>query len=335
MKNSLKLFGSTLNQVCEITKETLGDASVSSSARALSSAIALAAAMTGPAFAQNQHANQLVGEVQTDGRADGNTTARVVGGAVGSIAGLALTKDASGLAKVVTAFGLGYIGQSIGDILTRNATDKNGNPVIKVGYDQQGHPIYEPLINGMTHGQAKTAAYHQAIKLASANESAPPISVGGKQLKQLESSMHTGLYSLMVDAAAKRAVAILANNELDRAEMNRAISPSRQTEVAFSIANDAYRQAFIAYTSSYRKVDDVISIAQRSGFDVSAQQLMMSELPGDISRDLKLPIHWPGVDQKIREIGDSTQIGNLATFNEYIALGKSSPKSDARNRQRQ
>lgn len=302
MKSMLGVFAKTLDQVCAQARDRFGDDVLPSGLKAASMALVISAAATAAqAQAQVEYGDapqaQTTQVTDADGRHNGNTVARVAGGIAGAVLGSNMTKGAGGLMRAVGILGMGYLGQTAGDILTRDATDQNGRPVTQAGYDAQGRPVYKTI--DAPSAKVNRGSYEDAISRASAPL---PVHAGGNKLA-LDAQTHSGLYALMVDAAASRIVARQANVELDRAELARAVAPRDPARAGnFSRANREYAEAFQAYSASYRQVSEVLSIADRNGFDVSAQKTLMAVVPADLRMEAAAPIDWPGVHERVREM---------------------------------
>lgn len=334
MKSTLKAFGATFDQVCSLVRETIGEHGLLNGAQEISSALAVSTAadrfrgvasgkwMLASVFAAAtvlSHPPAMAQNTSGDGRTEGNTSARVVGGMGGAILGAVLTRGSSSLGQAAAIVGLGYVGQSLGDMATRKVTDQKGNPVVQTGTDAQGRPIYQSASSLITQN-----AYTAAIQKASSPYPAvDTIGPNGVHLRVLDKDSHVGLYSLMVETIANRALAKLAVNELDKTEVARAIAPNDPKRSAdFSMANQTYTQLFNSYATSFQQTSQAIFIAKRNGFDVSSQELLMSVVPGDLRANINAPLHWPGVDDRIRVLGAKMNLDHTATYAELYSMNE-------------
>jgi len=376
MKNTMKLFGTTLDQVCLFVRERFGDQSVSDESLNVSSSIAVANAAhrRGDTSRSNNilaftaavalSAAQMPATAQTVVVVDGgaaraesvsrealtakspnNTAARVVGGVAGAAVGNSLTKGSGTAGKVVAVLGLGYLGQAIGDILTSNATDQHGNPIVK-SVDSQGNQTYRAVskpvalaedVQDVRPGTERNPTriswevYEQAIALASAER--PLRTSRNDGARTLDPQTHAGLYALIVETAASRSVAKFANEDLDAKELARAVAPGdAQKKANFSLANRTYAQTYKAYDTSYRQAVQALAIAERNGFDVSSQRLLMGVIPPDIRRTTGAPIHWPGVDARIGELDSQVNEDREVSFRDISLLAQ---RDSSRTRQRE
>jgi len=213
--------------------------------------------------------------------------------------------------------------------MTRNTTDQQGRPVVRAGTDSRGRPVYQTLGEPLRQGSDMDPVHvtREAYEQALAKSSAPAPAPGATHRRSLDTQTHAGLYALMVEAAASRAVAAMANRDLDQAELARAVAPrDAQKAAAFSQANRNYAQAFQTYATSYRQASEAIALADRNGFDVSAQMLLMGTMPADLRRAPGVAINWPGVDYRIRELGSRMQLDQSASYAEVSALGSQRPE---------
>lgn len=259
-----------------------------------------------PVFAQAVIVTDLVQPTNTKNE---NAAARIVGGVAGALLGGAITKGADSLTKAVTVLGLGFLGQSAGDILTRNLTDQNGNPVVKVGTDSRGQPVYESVLTtsfamGMKMPKrVSREVYTDAVSRASAEIPIPPVLPNGGTFRALEKEQHTGIYALMVASAVARSEAIRINKDLDVAELAKAVAPyDLKTVATFKAANDAYAKAFQIYVKAFQQVSVAIATAEKNQFEVASQRLLMAVVPGDLRFEPGTTIHWPGVDERLHAL---------------------------------
>lgn len=388
MKSTLKAFGATLDQVCAGARDRFGTQCVSDDAQAISTSLAMAEAsqrtsmpimksmgvlafttavavssaiVQTPVEAQTMvlqnsakqstlaaHAPAV--DPLTAGRTE-NGVARVAGGIGGALLGGALTQGSGGLVKTAAVLGLGYLGQAMGDMLTRKVTDQNGHEVYQDGVDREGKPIYRPILSAEEASKAQSnvqvlqpgtqanpiqlskEVYENAISRASAFSTSPFPGQTPSTLRELDQQTHVSLYSMMVNTVAIRAIAKSSYFDLDRTELARAVSPNNPEKAAeFSAANKAYAQSFTAYSMAYRQTAQALAIADKTGFDVSAQKTLMAVVPGDLRREPGAPISWPGVDDRIRELAASSNLDQTASFAEISAQ---SQKTTARERPRQ
>lgn len=315
-------------------------------------ALAATAALAAPAMAQQayivdgqQHTVSSDGtRYDKDGRSENNTTARVAGGLIGAIAGNALASDANALWKgVITATGA-YVGQSVGDAATRRAVDQNGNPIERT-VDERGRVIYKPIVSRDSVGRMNvvnpllprpgdripssitTETFNEALRIASGYGSAQPgVGSNGQQWRALDSDVHNGIYTMMVDAVAHRQIAKLAVNDLNAAEVAMAVSQNPATKYQkaadYTAANKAYIQAFQAYATSYQQVNSAINIAERNGFDVTAQRVLMATVPSDLKFDMPMVSSWPRVDDRVREIAVNVSQDRSLSLGEISSLAQ-------------
>lgn len=301
-----------------------------SSIRAFSVALAAAAAMSSPVMAIAQTYDK-------DGRSENNTASRIAGGVAGALLGNLLGKDANAFWKPALTLGGAYAGQTVGDMATRTPIDQNGQPVVQNGVDADGRPVYIPLASAnpgsllpkpgaRPPANISQSAYNEAIRISSGFQPAPAqIGIDGQQWRALTDQVHVSLYNMMVDAVASRAVAKLANNDLDSAELARAVAPGDAKRVAeFTVANQAYANAFRAYSQSFQQANQALAIAERNGFNVSAQRVLMATIPGDLKQSTP-NVSWPRLDDAIRAKALESQAGStamLASYGETVALSK-------------
>jgi|GEM_PF-5775208 len=240
-----------------------------------------------------------------------NQQAKAMGGLAGGILGAVITQGSgSGLTKAVAVIGMGLLGATAGDILTKPVTDQNGNLVAQVGTDSRGQPIMRPVSNAMIRpgfapGMLVTPeVYDDAVARASAPYPTPAMTgVNGAVYRTLDHETHCRLYGLMVETVATRAFAKAADLELDRAELARALDQSSKVKANdFAVANSLYAKAFKQYAALYQQTSQVLAIAAKGGFDVSAQQYLFSTVPGNLKNDLAAPISWPGVERKTERL---------------------------------
>ncbi len=303
---------------------------LSASMRVFSTALVAAAALThSPAMAQTYDAN---------GRSENNTIARVFGGLGGAVLGNLVAKDANNVWKTGLTLGGAYLGQSVGDMATRTPTDQNGRPIVQTGIDAQGRPVYTPL-SDMQQGSAlprpgsripaqiSQATYDEAIRVASGYQVAPAtLGSDGQEWRAMDVQVHTALYSMMVETVALRAIARLALNDLNSADLARAVAPGDPRRVAeFAAVNQAYSQAFRAYAQSYQQVSQALGTAERNNFNVTAQRVLMATVPGDLKSNAGIQAHWPRVDDTIRaksaEIS-AVAAGNAVPYGDVVTVGK-------------
>lgn len=378
MKNTMKLFGTTLDQVCSYVRDRFSDQSVSSAALDVSSSIAVAngahrrgdssrsanilaftaavalSAAQVPVMAQTvividdgAAKAQATSREAIAAKSPDNVAARVVGGIAGAAVGNSISKGAGALGKTAAVVGLGYLGQAIGDILTSNATDQHGNPIVK-SVDAQGRQTYRAVskasvpalandVQDVTPGTERnptrisSEVYEQAI--AQASSEYPLESTRHENRRTLDRQTHVGLYSLIVEAAASRSVAKFANEDLDAKELARAVAPGdAQKKANFSLANRTFAQSYKAYDNAYRQAVQALSIADRNGFDVSSQRLLMGVIPPDIRRTAGASIHWPGVDARIGELDAQVSEDRQVSFRDVSLLAH---KDSSRARQRE
>lgn len=236
-----------------------------------------------------------------------NKTAKTVGGLTGAVIGGVLSRGSGGLAKTAAIVGMGIVGATVGNILTSNVADRNGHVAIQVGTDRDGQPVYETILTTPIRPGVKQLpqritreVYDDAIARASA-QTATPGATGknGETYRALNSQMQTNLYKLMVNSVVARATAVQANQDLDEAELARSISPYDSVAVAeFTKANETYANAFRLYADAYKQVSQAIATAEKNGFDISAQKLLMAVVPGNTRIAPGAVISWPGVNSR-------------------------------------
>jgi hypothetical protein len=355
MNNLLKTFSATLSQVQDTCKERFGATAVKKESQSMSLAMSLtqaserftvnaksaagavtlaAAALASPSIGYAQEAidynYQTPQSTQSEQSKSDNTSARVGGGLLGGILGLAMTQHSPPAVKAVVTGGLAFLGAGVADgMANKKVTDENGNLVTRT-VDAQGRPVYQSLGAGIplpgTPGRAMpqkitSETYREAIdRSASSMPYAARKSREGQQYKTLEPSTHRGLYGLMVDTVSARAIAKIANSDLDAADLARTVARNDpQKQAAFSAANLAYKNAFKAYAESHQQTHAALNVAERSGFDVSAQRLLMNLVPSDLRAQTGASIHWPGVDERIRELGSKMNLESKASM-ETLAI---------------
>lgn len=250
-----------------------------------------------------------------DGRTENNLAARVGGGVGGALIGALLTQNSGAALQMASVVVLGFLGQTAGDILTRNTVDEDGNPVIKVGTDARGRPVYESVLVGPIRPgmpvlkHISPDSYANALDRASAPKPARALSAtNGTAYLTLDNETHCNLYRLMVDTVAKRLIAMQAMLKLNEADVKRSVTPaSNELALEFHFTNLTYKKVFYDYSRTYQQLSKALSVAESNHYDVSAQVLLMQLVPGDIKLTPGCDLDWPGVAQRLEAITSAVQ----------------------------
>lgn len=352
MRSTIKLFGSTLDQVCSYFGDQLGDKAINPSAKIMASSILVASAserVTGnavrvagvfaltaatamgvavapvPAHAQSvivvdsapdSSLQQKVSNITT------NDVARVVGGIFGALAGNSLTQGSGTLSKTVGILGGGYLGQAAGNYITEDPAKRSAQAqpvkanVQQASVMQEGQGARPGTESNPTY--ITREVYENAITRVSSSQPIPAT----PNSRQMDPNTHSGLYALMLDTASSRAIAKLALNEMQSAELARAVTPGDVGKAAnFSQAGRAYKLAFSAYDASFRQTSQAIAIAERNNFDVTSHRLMMGVMPSSIQRDAGATVNWPGMDQRISELSASQHVDGVVSLGDLSTMG--------------
>jgi hypothetical protein len=303
MSATRQLFSLALAQACSrgVTRRI----ALSAPATAFMSAVALTLVMSS-AGAQEQAPN--------------NTGARVVGAVAGGLLANALTGNANNFWKVVLIGGGAYAGQAIGDSLTKPPPKP---VVVQVPVSASPTVVPIPRPGAFMPSSIPAATYAEALTIAAA-PSAVPAQTGadGRDWRALAPDAHTGLYGQMVDMVATRTIARIALDMADNAQMSFAVADDANKKAAqdnLKTANDNYRAAFDAYGLALRKVSATLVIAEKSGFDVQAQKLLLGGVPKDVRGVSSFNVVWPGVQDRITEIAlKSDEAGGNLKYSDMV-----------------
>lgn len=294
MKATLKILGATLNQVVH----QVGDGA-SAPARALALSLVLAASgpvhagVSGYGAGAEEADAEMAAQDAADGRHEGNTAARVLGGLAGAGVGAAITRKSSDWVRALGVLTGAYAGQAAGDVLTRDTVvvGPDGKPIKKnAAALKNGPEAYRNAVFTTFSAQGVGARREQGDNAV------------GSHSKPLPSDLHKNLADLMVEAAASRVIASRLLENLDTAELYNASAPNDQRRAAaVNAAGESYQTAFYTYATNHRNAWNVIDMASGRGFDVSAQRMVMGVMPADLRSKLGQSIDWPGVRQKVAQ----------------------------------
>ena len=250
------------------------------------------------------------------GRGAHQTAARVSGGVLGALLGAAVTEGSGGLARAAAVIGLGYLGQTMGGILTQKVTDQDGNPVIANGVDANGRPQYLSVSVKMPDPGAKhtpddvsTELYQQSLRMssdvASLAQQKSREGADGRQYRPLDAQAHADLYTLMVETVSYRLIATQFMREMDsKAVALQMDAQAQEKQLQFAAQKERYEHYFSQYQTNYLNVHKVLQGIQQRGFDVMAQRIAMDMAA---YRDLKVNSAadggtWPGVGARVLAI---------------------------------
>lgn len=305
MSKVLRLFDKTLGQVAVAGEKIPGEAAANWSSRARLLGAGLALTLAASASAQ-----QVIMTDSQRSDIDRNSTATTVGGVLGAVVGLAATKDSSTVVRVLGA-ALGATGGAIlGDKMTSEPRNSDTSRGLKGG--ASADLIYGAL-NGRGTDQVATSLrgrYNEAVvvtraaldqSVAASASPLPPQAADG--LRTLEHETHQGIYRLMVDMVAYRSTAVAALHESERLQLAAQVDPAkaRQAEAAARLSQEAFQ----GYQGAFRKVWDVVAMADRAGYDVWHQRLSLSAVPPDLRTPVQANLRWPGVENRSIEVAQS------------------------------
>lgn len=299
MKHSVMLFGSTLAAVSQRTETQLGRESVAPGAKAMVFALALGAAMSmSDAHAQaltpghaigagSGYSEYVPGVSETTVSAKEGGAAGVVGTIVGGVVGAVATTKASPVVKLLGVFGGAWAGKELAESAVGGADKSAG-----ASEDRPGSTRVSPQ------------SYREAVARSASPVAAQP----APGFKALDADMQTALYSLIVDAGAKRMVAHEANDRYNSAAIRASLNPGNAKIAAqLSAANDDYKAKFAAYATAYQTLSNALTTAANARYDVQAQLTMLRGMPVDAAPEAPAVGTWPGVQQRMLQLGEGGQ----------------------------
>lgn len=251
-----------------------------------------------------------------DGRRAGNTAARVVGGVIGAAAGHNLTKHSNGFVHALGTMTGIWVGQSIGDIATRDVrqVDSAGRPL----------PTAEQFAAARNANEARYIAAQTLVFHADR-----PLGP-----KPLPDDIQEQLRDSMMETAARRMVALQALADLDQADMRRSLRRNDSTAQAnFDRANETYRVSFLKYTESHRTTWNVIRLAEQGGYDMLAHRLVMQVVPADLKAKPVYPINWQGLKERAAVIAREDNV--LVSYNDMQVMSGEVDAARSRSQPRQ
>lgn len=326
MKRTLALFGATLQQVAHADRaEQAASRQVSDSSSAhRSRAYVLGAGLVAAALAAGQaHAQVVIQSAQEQQQQQAQGRAGTIGGVLGLAAGIAAAKNQNTVIKLVGAVA-GYAGGSaIGEAVAK-PSDRNRTAVGQAGMradplGPQSQPSDARYATSMRGGRwgGEQVFLSRDVYLRYVQQSASPVPVTGTNLKPLSTTVHQGLYQLMVGSVASRAVARQALDRVELLELEAKMNP-RDGEVAreYQTAQQQYNTALREYSNSFTSAWEVIRTAERNGYEISAQRGAMSVMPADMKEPVQADLRWPGVEAKVLAMQNSvdTMSGQAATL---------------------
>lgn len=310
MKQSMKLFGATLAAVSQRAERQLGERAVAPGARALTAALALGAAMTMvPAHAQSLTPGHAIGAGSgysgyTPGIEEGQvavkdaSTAGVVGTIVGGVVGAVATTKASPVVRLLGVFGGAWAGKELAE---------------SVG----GGTAVEKADARQSSGRVSPQSYREAV----ARSSSPVAAAPAPGYKALDPDMQTALYHLIVDAGAKRVIAHEANDRYNTASIKVSLNPGdSKLSGQLQAANEDYKVKFSAYATAYQTLSNAIATANNARYDVQAQLTMLKGMPADAAPDAPAVETWPGLSQRVQELGGARQKTSMNEMAEHADL---------------
>ncbi len=341
MKRTVALFGATLKQVAagQRSAEQEGTESAAQRSRAYALGLGVVAVMASTAASQAQ-SQVLIQGVQEQQQQQSHDRASTIGGVLGLAAGIAATKNQNTIIKLVGA-AAGYMGGSaIAEAVTSKSPEQLAQPGVGRADQMRADPLgaayqqpdarYQTSMRGGRYGnepvQISRAVYDRYIQQASS-----PVPVTGTNLRPLSAVTHQGLYRLMVDTVASRAVAREALDRVERMELENKVAPRNSVaSLDYQRAQRDYNVAMREYSTNFASTWDVIRTAEQNGYEISAQRAMMSVMPGDMREPVAANLRWPGVEQKVaalqsRMMADDgvAEGASLSTLNGHsdVAMG--------------
>lgn len=315
MKRTVALFGATLKQVAaSVPRDASRDSAETSVMRSRALTIGLGlAAVVAATSASHANAQVLIQGAQENQQQTARDRAGTIGGVLGLAAGVAAAHRQNTVIKLVGA-AAGYMGgQAIGEAIAGKAEERApghgsmGRPdrmrADPLGSLQQPQDArYATSMRGGRYGneqvQISRAAYEQYIQQA-----ASPVPVQGTNLRPLSTVVHQGLYRLMVDTVANRAVARAALDRVESMELeSKVMQRGSPAALEYQRAQQDYATAMREYGNSFTSAWDVIRTAEKNGYEISAQRAAMSVVPGDMREPVVANLRWPGVEQKVAEL---------------------------------
>lgn len=306
MSMTMKLFADAVTQVAQRAEArgiaVFGHAHTWAAAAALIAACGAMDARAqageiGPTEPQQEASSPVASQPMGE-----RTLAHPFGTAVGAIVGATVTQGASRLTRVLGVL----VGASAGAAVAEGAGRRQGEGSDATS-DEATAPPFVTTTQRDGRGRSvvlSRAAYEAAVARASAPAPDRPRS----GWRQLDASTHQGLWSMALDLAAHRSVASAVGRDLDRAVLAHAVSPGDQALALRSReAKAAYAAVFSRYTQSYQSFWNVMQLAERSKFDVSAQRTVVSVIPDDVSQPV-MALHWPGLEERIRQVHERSSL---------------------------
>lgn len=318
MKSSVSLFARTLGQVNACLETAGGEKAVSQRARGMAAGLAVVAATmsAAPAMAQDQFPahNDAPKSTMSEGQANG------MGAIAGGIIGAVLTRNASSATKLLGVFGGAYAGKSLA------ASAYEGSDAAKADMLTRPYQVHRSTQGGYGFQQSAAitrASYEEAVVRASMPMAGAPTN----GMRALDPELHSALYGMLQDVAAKRSLASQEVAQLNRASLMATIQGQMGGASAHaskaSMKGDQASAAASQYLAAYKSAGHAIRSAQSAGYDIAPQAVLFNQLSVDLKVNDTDSASWPGVQAKIAELQKQAGMAQTASLSDLDSQAQS------------